>query len=164
MLIPLDKSAPGPSKSTVVSDTLAVTFTANGEYLVSGGSDGVQVYRVKDGEKMMQVAIVNAPGMECPVSRSVQGWQMDRSSDRSGAKFIVWDATTYERSLRRTGRVRPQRHLWNRLLVRLDSSRLCAGYSQQQSHPSGTLHTGKRLQELSPTRVWVTSSEILAAG
>ncbi|KAF8119884.1 hypothetical protein EV363DRAFT_1440067 [Boletus edulis] len=30
----------------------AVTFSVNGEYLVGGGSDGVQVWRVQDGKKM----------------------------------------------------------------------------------------------------------------
>ena len=70
----------------------AVTFSANGEYLVSGGEGGIQVWRVTDGERVATME----------VNQSV--WCVAVSKDgrfiaagTSSSKVLVWDAASYER-------------------------------------------------------------------
>ena len=69
----------------------AVAFTANGEYVVSGGYGGVQVWRVKDGER---VATMKA-GHVCYVTVSKDGRFIAAGS--LWGDVLVWDGTTYER-------------------------------------------------------------------
>ena len=67
-----------------------MTFTANGEHLVSGGSGCVQVWRVKDGERVatMKVRIV--------VSVAVSKDGRFIAAGSYYGDVFVWDATTYE--------------------------------------------------------------------
>ena len=68
----------------------AVTFTANGEYLVSGGYEGVQIWRVKDGERVATKKVEDGV------------WGIVVSKDgrfiaaQSSTDMLVWDATTYK--------------------------------------------------------------------
>ncbi|KAF8129260.1 WD40-repeat-containing domain protein [Boletus edulis] len=68
----------------------AVTFSANSEYLVGGGSDGVHVWRVQDGKKM---ATMQAHGVKCVAVSKDGRWTA--AGTYSGAVFL-WDAKTYE--------------------------------------------------------------------
>ena len=68
----------------------AVTFTANGEYLVNGASWCVQVWRVKDGERVATVKVKDV--------RSV-GVSKDGKFIAAGSfwgNVLVWDTATYE--------------------------------------------------------------------
>ena len=67
-----------------------MTFTANGEYLVSGGEKGIQVWRVKDGER---VTTMRAMHIEC-VAVSKDGRFIAAGSGRGDV--FVWFGTTYE--------------------------------------------------------------------
>ena len=68
----------------------ALKFTANGEYLVSGSRGGVQVWRVKDGER---VATMKADDVLC-LAVSKDGRFIAAGSD--SGNVLVWDATNYE--------------------------------------------------------------------
>ena len=68
----------------------AVAFTANGECLVSGGFEGVQVWRVKDGEQVATVEVRDIWSVAVP---------KDGRFIAAGALWgdvFVWDATTCE--------------------------------------------------------------------
>ena len=67
-----------------------MTFTANGEYLISGGWDGVRVWRVKDGER---VATMKVQGVVNCVTVSNDGKWIATGSK---AEVSVWDTTNYK--------------------------------------------------------------------
>ena len=67
----------------------AVTFAANGEYLVSGASRGVRVWQVEDGKQM---ATVEANVWCLAVSKDGR-WI---AGGTRGGNVFVWDAETYE--------------------------------------------------------------------
>ena len=71
-----------------------LSFTTNGEYLVSGGDGVVQVWRAKSGEC---VATMPARHVYC-VAVSKDGRWIAAGSYYDG-EVSVWDATTYERVL-----------------------------------------------------------------
>lgn len=68
----------------------AVTFTTNGEYLVSGGSEGVCVWRVQDGR---QVTTMTAPIVNCLAVSKDGRWI---AAGTIFGDVFVWDAETYE--------------------------------------------------------------------
>ncbi|KAH0838772.1 WD40-repeat-containing domain protein [Lanmaoa asiatica] len=69
---------------------LAVTFTEDGKYLVSGGNRGVRVWRVEDGKRIatMEVGIVNCLAVSQDGRWIAAGTWFDG--------VILWDAKTYE--------------------------------------------------------------------
>jgi WD40 repeat protein len=67
----------------------AVTFTANGEHLVSGGTEGVRVWRVKDGT---QVASMQVGFVRCLAVSKDGRW----IAAGTYKEVVVWDAETYE--------------------------------------------------------------------
>jgi WD40 repeat protein len=69
----------------------AGAFAANGEYLVSGGSWGVRVWRVEDGKQM---ATMEASFVRC-LAVSKDGRWIAAGTDYGDV--IVWDAKTYEK-------------------------------------------------------------------
>jgi WD40 repeat protein len=80
----------GQERSTLIEidggDKLsAVTFAANGEYLVSGGENGVRVWRVEDGE---EIARLEASYVLC-VAASKDGRWIAAGTLRG--EVIVWD-------------------------------------------------------------------------
>lgn len=81
-----------PIEIDVGRDILAVAFSANGKHLVSGGSDGIQVYRVKDGEK---IASIMKRSVRCLTASKDGKWIA--AVIGPGSWFIVWDATTYKK-------------------------------------------------------------------
>ena len=74
----------------VGSWTTAVTFAANGEYLVSGGKEGVRVWRVEDGKQM---ATMEAKGVLC-LAVSKDGRWITAGTEKYG-DVIVWDANIH---------------------------------------------------------------------
>ncbi|KAF8129222.1 quinon protein alcohol dehydrogenase-like superfamily, partial [Boletus edulis] len=68
----------------------AVTFSANSEYLVGGGDDGVQVWRMQDGKQMATMQVYN---VQCVAVSKDGRWIA--AGTRSGMVFL-WDAKTYE--------------------------------------------------------------------
>ncbi|KAF8554675.1 hypothetical protein OG21DRAFT_1508679 [Imleria badia] len=81
----------GPIEIDVGSDIRAVTFTTNGEYLVSGGS-GVRVWRVKDTKLM---ATMEAYTVILCIAVSKDG---EWIAAGTGQGVIVWDTKTYEKA------------------------------------------------------------------
>ena len=69
----------------------AVTFGANGEYVVSGGENGIRVWGVEDGKQM---ATMEARKVRCIAVSKDGGWIATGNSK----KVVVWDAKTYEKS------------------------------------------------------------------
>ena len=69
----------------------AVAFAANGEYLVSGGSEGTRVWRVEDGKQMATRA---ARGVLCLAVSKDGRWI---AAGTSSGDVFVWDAKTYEK-------------------------------------------------------------------
>ena len=67
-----------------------MTFTAIGEYLVSGGEKGVQVWQVKDGER---VAVMQTKGIVFCIAVSKDGRFIAAGSGQGDV--FVWDGTTY---------------------------------------------------------------------
>jgi WD40 repeat protein len=69
----------------------AVTFSANGEYLVSGDSRAVRVWRVADGEEVGTMAAYDVRS----IAVSKDGRWIAAGTELG--RVIVWDAHTYER-------------------------------------------------------------------
>jgi WD40 repeat protein len=79
----------------VGSGVSSVTFSANGEYLLSGGGEGVGVWRVKDGKQIATMALVW--GVQClTVSRDGR-WI---AAGTSMGEVCVWDAKTFEQAFK----------------------------------------------------------------
>ncbi|KAF8547208.1 hypothetical protein OG21DRAFT_1501672 [Imleria badia] len=70
----------------------AVAFSANGEYLVSGGFEGVRVWRVSDGKETATIA-PGSGGVRC-LAASKDGRWMAAGTLRG--EVIVWDGETYQ--------------------------------------------------------------------
>lgn len=68
----------------------AVTFTANGNHLVAGDSEGVCVWRVQDGKRM---AAWKAGDVLCLAVSTDGRWI---AAGTGLGRVIVWDAETYE--------------------------------------------------------------------
>ena len=77
-----------PIEIDVGSQVYAVTFSANGKYLLSGGPGGVQVWRVEDGT---QVARMEARAVVC-IAVSKDGKSIAAGTYQGNV--FVWDAKT----------------------------------------------------------------------
>ena len=75
----------------VGNEVYAVTFSANGEYLLSGGQGRVQVWQVKDGT---QVATMDPA--ECVLCLAVSNDGRWIAAGTLLGDVLVWDAETYE--------------------------------------------------------------------
>lgn len=69
----------------------ASTFTANSEHLVSGGDEGVRVWRVDDGR---HIATMKAAGVRCLAVSKDNTWI---AAGTDMGEVVVWDAKTYGR-------------------------------------------------------------------
>jgi len=74
----------------VGGELYAVTFSANGEYLLSGGQDVVQVWRVEDGKQMARMEMKTAL---CVAVSKDGGWI---AAGTLWGDVLVWDANTYK--------------------------------------------------------------------
>ena len=87
----------GQERSTLIeidggSDPIsAVTFAANGEYLVSGDDEGLRVWGVQDGKQM---ARTEAWLVRCVAASKDGGW----IAAGTFKEVVVWDAKTYEKT------------------------------------------------------------------
>ena len=72
----------------------AVTFSANGEYLVSGNDYVVRVWRVEEGK---QVANMNTGKVSCLAVSDDGKWI---AAGTYGGDVFAWDATTYKQVLK----------------------------------------------------------------
>ncbi|KAH0838810.1 WD40-repeat-containing domain protein [Lanmaoa asiatica] len=70
----------------------AVTFTANGEYLVGGDKKKVRVWQVNDGKQMAAMA---AKGINCLAVSKDGRWI---AAGTAWGDVIVWDAKSYEKA------------------------------------------------------------------
>ena len=66
-----------------------VTFTANGEYLLSGG-DNVEVWRIQDSQR---VATMEARKVRCLAASKIDRWI---AGGTFYGEVFVWDAETYK--------------------------------------------------------------------
>ena len=90
MLIIRQEHRDPPIEIDVGSEVYAVTFSANGEYLLSGGDGGVQVWQVEDGT---QVARMGAGYVSCLAVSKDGRWIA--TGTWMGETF-VWDAKTHK--------------------------------------------------------------------
>ena len=91
----LSRTIVGQERSTLIEidggdKVSAVTFAASGDYLVSGGENGVRVWQVEDGE---EVARMEASYVLC-VAASKDGRWVAAATLRGAV--IVWDIETHE--------------------------------------------------------------------
>ena len=74
-----------------------LTFSANGEYLFSGSTRGVQMWRVEDGKQMARMHTTSKTEWDCDVislAVSKDGkWIAAGTDDR---RMFVWEANTCE--------------------------------------------------------------------
>ena len=114
----------------------ALTFTANGEYLVTGNEKGVEVWRVKDGK---QVTRMETQFEVFSLAASKNGkWVAAGTS----ARLFVWDAVTYEEV------VKHEEGDWIRSVdFSPDSSRLVAG-TDHETAIVWDLAIGRQMQTL----------------
>ena len=72
------------------SEMQAVTFSANGEYLLSGDEEGVQVWRVESGAHM---ATLEAEHVRCLAVSIDNNWI---AGGTWGGSVLMWNANTYK--------------------------------------------------------------------
>ena len=138
-LIAAQEVLPPVGKIDVGSAICAVAFTANGEYLISGG-DGAQVWRLKDGQQMTNTNTA----MDC-LAVSKDGRWIAVETDWDGA--IVWDAETYKQVFAHKG----NSHTTYGVDFSPDSTRLIVASRQSYNTSIVTvwdLALGKRVQTL----------------
>ena len=90
LVLIVGQECPGRVEIDAGSEVRAVAFAPNSEYLVSGGWEDVQVWRVKTGER---VAAMPVDGCVWNITVSKDGRLIAAKSD---GDVLVWDATTYE--------------------------------------------------------------------
>jgi WD40 repeat protein len=78
----------------VGSGVSSVTFSANGEYLLSGGEKGVGVWRVEDGKQTATMAVWDVKCLT--VSRDGR-WI---AAGTNSSQVCVWDAKTFEQAFK----------------------------------------------------------------
>ena len=79
-----------PIEIDVGSEVYVVTFSANGEYLLSGGQGGIRVWRVRDGK---QVARMEAWAVVCLAVSKDGRWV---AAGTLLGELFVWDAKTHK--------------------------------------------------------------------
>jgi len=81
----------GPMEINVSGLISTVTFSADGQYILSGGRDGVQMWRVEDGQKIATISITT--GVVRCLAVSKDGSWIALGVEGS---MLVWDAKTYK--------------------------------------------------------------------
>ena len=92
-LITGQESTSSPVEINVGRVVWAVTFSANGKYLLSGSDEGVQVWGVEDGKQM---ATMEAKKVVCLAASKDGRWIAAGTQD---GDVYVWDAETREQVL-----------------------------------------------------------------
>ena len=135
-------------------DIQAVAFAANGEYLVSSGSEGVRVWQVEDG-KQMATLDPELKGVEC-LAVSTDGRWIAVGATRGDV--YVWDAKTYEKVFSHT------EDLYNIYGVDFSPDLSCL-VSASESHAATIwdIATNKRVQTLDH-KWWVVAAKYAPQG
>ena len=140
-----------PTGIDVGSTVRALTFSANGEYLVSGDGNGVRVWRVENGE---QVANMKTGTVNCLAAS--KDWKWIAAGTNNGEVF-VWNTTTFKQVLKHkedmfTFDLLPRDKYIRGVDFSPDSSRLlsASGGLFQESGKAAVwdLATGKQIQTL----------------
>ena len=134
------------------SDIRAVAFAANGEYLVSGGSEGVRVWRVEDGKQM---ATLEAEYVWC-LAVSKDGGRI--AAGTWLGEVFVWDTKTYEKVFSR----KEDYHQINGVDFSPDSTRLVSA-SANSTATIWDIATRERVQTLQHDE-WVTAAKYSPEG
>ena len=82
-----------PTEIDVGQDVRTLTFTANGEYLVTGHEEEVRMWRIKDGTQVVRMEI----GLVLSLAASKNGKWIAAGTP---SEMSVWDARTYEQVLK----------------------------------------------------------------
>ena len=128
-----------PTEIDVGSEIWTVTFTTNGEYLVSGDIGGVQVWRTEDGKHM---ATMETGVVRCLAVSKDGRWIAAGARGRA----ILWDAKTYEEVFT----LEYDLHYWhdiNGVDFSPNASRLVAA-SENRTAIVWDVATGKQVQTL----------------
>ena len=116
------------------------TYSASGEYFVSGG-DGVRVWRVEDGN-LKQLATMKAEGVQCLAVSKDGKWI---AAGTASGKALLWDTKTFEPVW--TFKKRMQRGSINGVDFSPDSTRLISA-SSTKSAVVWDIALGKQVQTL----------------
>ena len=122
-------------------------FSANGDYLVSGGNGGVRVWRVEDGQRMATIPTGSSTVYPLAVSN-------DGRSIAAGTimgEVYVWDAKTYEELFK----YRKDTNSVTGVDFSPDSTRLVSG-STNGKVIIWDVATWRQVQTLRPGAVWAT--------
>ena len=133
---------------------LAVAFAANGEYLVSSGSEGVRVWQVEDGKQMATLG-PELKGVEC-LAVSTDGRWIAAGAIRGNV--YVWDAKTYEKVFSH----REDSRQINGIDFSPDSSRLVSA-SDNKTASIWDIATRRRVQTLHHEK-WVRAAKYSPQG
>ena len=137
MLIMRQDHRDPPIEINVGNWLFAVTFSANGEYLLSGGLGGIQVWRVKDGT---QVARMEARAVVCIAVSKDGRWI---AAGTYQGNVFVWDAKTHEQVFKH----KEDSHAIKGVDFSPDSTRLVFA-SDNETASIWDILAGKRLQTL----------------
>ena len=150
-MLTIGQERSAPAEIDVAQNVCALTFTANGEYLVTGDEKGVGVWRVKD---RTQVARMETQHIVLSLAASKDGKWI-----AAGTKLevLVWNAETYEEVLKH------EEDDWVRSIdFSPDSTRLVAGMDNCTAIV-WDLATGKQVQTLHHKN-WVRAAKYSPQG
>ena len=119
------------------SDIWAVTYAANGKYLLSGGSEKVQVWRVQDGK---QVATMTAGIVRCVAMSKDSRWI---AAGTFWGDVIVWNAETRVKVISR----RDDNSIIHAVDFSPDSTRLVTA---SENHTASVWNISRRKPAISP--------------
>ena len=88
-MLTIEQERSAPTEIDVGRDVRALTFTANGEYLVTGDEKGVGVWRVKDGTQVARMETQTVLSL----AASKKGKWIAAGTYK---ELLVWNAETYE--------------------------------------------------------------------
>ena len=126
-----------PSIEIFSGEVYAVTFSANGEYLLSGGDGGVQVWRAEDGT---QVARMTTRTVYCLAVSKDGRWI---AAGTNWDELFVWDAKTHKQVFKHWG----DSNKVSGVDFSPDSTRLVSALDNETAS-IWDIPTGKRVQTL----------------
>ena len=135
-MLTIGQDLSAPAEIDAGQNVCALTFTANGEYLVTGSSKGVGVWRVKDGK---QVARMETRIDVLSLAASKNGKWIAAGTYK---ELFVWDAETHEQVLKHE-----EGDYVRGVDFSPDSTRLVAG-TDNKTAVVWDLATGKQVQTL----------------
>ena len=135
-MLTIGQASSEPTEIDAGLDVLALTFTANGEYFVTGDMTGVGVWRAKDGK---HVARMETRDKLFSLAASKNGKWIAAGTKR---EMLVWNAESYEQVLKHE-----EGNDVNGVDFSPDSTRLVAG-TDFRGAIVWDLATGKQVQTL----------------